>query len=207
VIDEVVTGFGRLGAQFGCSRFGIVPDVVCAAKGISSGYAPLGAVLSGARVREALWSPGVGPIRHGYTYSGHPAACAVALANLDILEREGLNERVRALEPVLSERLRPLEDHTLVDEVRTIGLLAGVELGASAREAAPDLSERVTRRARKHGVLVRNLLGHTLQISPPLVITADELTQLAGVLQTSLDEVADELREERAPLGAGGRRA
>jgi putrescine aminotransferase len=202
IVDEVVTGFGRLGAEFGCARFGIVPDLVCVAKGISSGYAPLGAVLSGARVREALWSPGAGVLRHGYTYSGHPAACAVGLANLDILERERLPERVRDLEPVLSERLGPLEEHPLVDEVRTIGLLAGVELSASARRSAPDLTERVTRRAREHGALVRNLLGHTLQISPPFVITPEEMAHLADVLRTSLDEVADELDERSDAMRA-----
>jgi putrescine---pyruvate transaminase len=193
IVDEVVTGFGRLGSQFGCTRFGLVPDLVCVAKGISSGYAPLGAVLSGARVREALWRPGVGPVRHGFTYSGHPTACAVGLANLDILERERLYERVRDLEPTLRARLGPLKEHPLVEEVRTIGLLAGVELSRAARAAVPDLVERVTRRAREHGALVRNLVGHTLQISPPFVITADELGHLADVLQTSLDEVGNEL--------------
>ncbi len=195
IVDEVVTGFGRLGTDFGCTRFGIVPDLVCVAKGVSSGYAPLGAVLAGARVRDALWSPGLGALRHGYTYSGHPTACAVGLANLDILERERLPERVRDLEPVLSERLGPLAEHPLVDEVRTVGLLAGVELSASARAAAPDLTERVTRRAREHGVLVRNLVGHTLQISPPFVITPEELAHLADVLRTSLDDVAGEAGE------------
>lgn len=195
VVDEVVTGFGRVGADFGCTRFEIAPDLVCLAKGISSGYAPLGAVLSGARVREALWSPGAGPVRHGYTYSGHPTACAVGMANLDILERERLHERVRDLEPVLGERLGPLEEHPLVEEVRTVGLLAGVELSASAKAVARDLAERVTRRAREHGVLVRNLLGHTLQISPPFVITPEELAHLADVLRASLDGVAEELDE------------
>jgi putrescine aminotransferase len=199
IVDEVVTGFGRLGVPFACERFGIVPDLVCVAKGISSGYAPLGAVLSGARVREALWSPDVGPVRHGYTYSGHPTSCAVALANLDVLEREALYDRVRELEPVLDAQLRPLAQHPLVDEVRTIGLLAGVELSAATRASVPDLTERVTRRARGHGVLVRNLLGHSLQISPPFVITVDELAHLARVLTTSLDETAAELADARVP--------
>jgi putrescine aminotransferase len=202
VIDEVVTGFGRLGTRFGCTRFAIEPDLVCVAKGISSGYAPLGAVLSGARVRDALWSPGVGAVRHGYTYSGHPTACAVGLANLDILERERLEERVRDLEPVLSDRLGRLAEHPLVEEVRTVGLLAGVELSAAARAATPDLTEQVTRRAREHGVLVRNLLGHTLQISPPFVITPNELAHLADVLWTSLDEVAGKLGDRRARVAS-----
>jgi putrescine aminotransferase len=190
IADEVITGFGRLGAPFGSERFGLAPDLVCAAKGITSGYVPLGAVLAGARVRDALWSPEVGPIRHGYTYSGHPTACAVGLANLDILEGERIYEHVRALEPVLSEQLSPLAGHDLVDEVRTIGLLAGVQLSAGRRAAIPDLAEQVTRRARDHGVLVRNLIGEALQISPPLVVTAAELEELASVLRRSLDEVA-----------------
>jgi len=193
IIDEVITGFGRLGAAFGCERYGIVPDLLCGAKGISSGYAPLGFVLSGARVRDALWRPEVGALRHGYTYSGHATACAVALANLDLLERDGLYERVRSFEPVLAEMLGPLIEHPLVADVRTVGLLAGVELDAAARSAAPDVVERVVRRARAGGVLVRNLVGHTLQISPPFVITEDELGLLAGVLRDALDETAQEL--------------
>jgi putrescine---pyruvate transaminase len=191
IADEVVTGFGRLGAPFASAeRFGVTPDLVCAAKGITSGYVPLGAALAGARVRDALWSPEVGPIRHGYTYSGHPTACAVGLANLDILEGERIYEHVRTLEPVLSEQLSPLAEHDLVDEVRTIGLLAGVQLSAERRATVPDLAEQVTRRAREHGVLVRNLIGEALQISPPLVVTAAELGELAEALRTSLDELA-----------------
>jgi putrescine aminotransferase len=200
IVDEVVTGFGRLGAPFACDRLDVTPDLLCGAKGISSGYAPVGVVLAGARVRAALWSPEVGAVRHGYTYSGHPTACAVALANLEILEREDLYDRVRQLEPQLSAALMTLEEHPLVQEVRTIGLLGGVELDASVRTEVPDLVERVVRRAREHGVIVRNLVGQTLQISPPFVIGEDEIRQLATVLRTALDETADGLRAER---GAG----
>jgi adenosylmethionine-8-amino-7-oxononanoate aminotransferase len=209
VADEVITGFGRLGAPFGSERYGITPDLVCLAKGITSGYAALGAVLAGARVRDALWSAGVGAIRHGYTYSGHPTACAVALANLDVLERERLCERVRSLEPVLAERVGALADHPLVDEVRAVGLLAGVELSASARAQAPDLGERVTRRARERGVLVRNLVGHSLQISPPFVIATDEIAHLADALRAALEECGAELEAGGGAEGlatAGDRR-
>ncbi|MGI8779175.1 MAG: aspartate aminotransferase family protein [Solirubrobacteraceae bacterium] len=204
IVDEVVTGFGRLGTAFACERYGIAPDLLCAAKGISSGYAPLGVVLSGARVRDVLWHADAGPVRHGYTYSGHATACAVALANLDVLEREALYERVRMLEPVLADALRPLAGHPLVADVRTVGLLAGVELDAAARAAAPDLVERVVRRARARGVLVRNLVGQTLQISPPFVIDAEELTLLAEVLRVALDETAEELMEGRPSVLVGG---
>jgi len=199
IVDEVITGFGRLGTAFACERYGITPDLVCAAKGITSGYAPLGVVLSGARVRDVLWSPQAGAVRHGYTYSGHATACAVALANLDVLEREGLYDRVRTLEPILTEALGPLTGHPLVQDVRTVGLLAGVELDVGARAAAPDVVERVVRRARSRGVLVRNLVGHSLQISPPFVIDEEELGLLARVLREALDETAEELMQDARP--------
>jgi putrescine aminotransferase len=188
--DEVVTGFGRVGRWFASERYGIEPDMILCAKGISSGYLPVGAVIVGDRVREALWSAQAGAFRHGYTYSGHPAGCAVALANIEIIEQEGLLEHVTALEPVLQAELGALVSHPLVAEVRVAGLLCGVELSAEARAADPRLIERVVTDARERGVLVRNLLGATLQISPPLVIEAQELRLLADTLRESLDAVS-----------------
>ena len=106
VADEVITGFGRLGTWFGCERYGFSPDLLTCAKGMTSGYAPIGAVLASERVADPFWRPGSSEMfRHGYTYSGHAAACAVALANLDLLERERLLDRVRELEPVLRATL------------------------------------------------------------------------------------------------------
>jgi adenosylmethionine-8-amino-7-oxononanoate aminotransferase len=201
IADEVITGFGRLGTPFGSERFGIAPDLACAAKGLSSGYAPLGVVLAGARVRDALWRPGVGAVRHGYTYSGHPTACAVALANLDILEREGLYERVRELEPRLAAALAPLEDHQLVHEVRTIGLLAGIEIDPATRAGQPGIVDEVVRLARRRGLLVRGLLGRTLQISPPFTIAGDEVDQIAELLRLALD---DAVARVPASLGSIG---
>lgn len=189
IADEVVTGFGRLGTWFGCERLGIRPDLIVGAKGVTSGYVPLGLVVVAPRIRNVLWAEGVGAFRHGYTYSGHPTACAVGLANLDILEREGLVERVVELEPVLAKELEPLAEHPLVAEVRTIGLLAGVELSEAARAADPALVEKVVVGARERGVLVRNLLARSLQISPPFVITREEIRTLATVLRETLDAV------------------
>jgi adenosylmethionine-8-amino-7-oxononanoate aminotransferase len=189
IADEVITGFGRLGEWFGCERFGIRPDLLVGAKGVTSGYAPLGVVIAGDRVRSALWAEGAGVFRHGYTYSGHPTACAVALANLDVLEQEGLVDRVRELEPVLAREIGGLESHRLVAEVRAIGLLAGVELAPEALAEDPLLVEKVVVAARERGVLVRNLLGSCLQISPPFVITAEEIAMLATVLGEALDAV------------------
>jgi len=190
IADEVVTGFGRVGHWFGSERYGLEPDLIVGAKGLSSGYLPIGVVIAGPRVRDALWAPEAGPFRHGYTYSGHPAACRVALANLAIIEDEGLIERVRALEPVLATELGALAAHPLVEEVRTAGLLCGVELAESARYADPTLVERAVTGARERGVLVRNLLGGTLQVSPPFVVEEGDLRLLASTLRETLDDLA-----------------
>lgn len=190
IVDEVVTGFGRLGEWFGSSRFDIRPDLLVCAKGLSSGYMPIGAVVAGERILDVLWSADAGAFRHGYTYSGHPAACAVALANLDIIEEECLIQRVRALEPVLERELRALGAHPMIDEVRAVGLLAGIELSEQRRALIPDLGERVVTGARERGVLVRNLLGKTLQISPPFVIKEEEIAFIAAVLTAVLDDLA-----------------
>ncbi len=181
IADEVITGFGRLGHWFGSERFGIQPDLITAAKGITSGYVPLGAVIAGGRIAEPFWkSGGTELLRHGYTYSGHATACAVALANLDVLESERLVERVRELEPVLEAALRPLERHDLVREVRTIGLLGAVELEEG-------YADRVAADALERGVITRALRGVALQISPPFVITEQQLEHVALVIGESLD--------------------
>ena len=187
IADEVITGYGRTGPWFACERYGIRPDLVTTAKGLTSGYLPAGAVLVGPRVRDALWSDEAGVFRHGYTYSGHAAACAVALANLDIIEREGLRDRVRALEPVLARTLAELEREPLVEVTRTAGLLGAVQLSADARAEQPGLADRIVAELQDDGVLVRALVGHSLQISPPFVISEDEIAllgeRIAGALQ------------------------
>ncbi|MGO8955918.1 MAG: aspartate aminotransferase family protein [Streptosporangiaceae bacterium] len=189
VADEVITGFGRTGEWFGSGRYGLEPDMMTVAKGLTSGYLPLGAVLAGPRVAEPFWRPGSAEIfRHGYTYSAHPAACAVGLANLDILVREQLVRRVRELEPVLAAALAPLAGHELVGEVRTgAGLLGAVEIAQAAREADPALGSRVVTSAREHGVITRLLRGVALQVSPPFVISAAEIARIGDVLTTVLD--------------------
>jgi adenosylmethionine-8-amino-7-oxononanoate aminotransferase len=192
IADEVVTGFGRLGTWFGCQRFGIEPDLMVTAKGLSSGYLPIGAVIATRRLLDVLWSSDAGVFRHGYTYSGHPTACAVALANLDAIEDERLVEQVGKLEPILARELASLATHPLVKEVRSIGLLAGVELASPARAADPEIVTRVVEAARKRGVLVRNLLGRTLQVSPPFVIEPDEIRLIARVLGQVLDDLERE---------------
>ncbi len=192
VADEVITGFGRLGEWFASGRFGLEPDLMTVAKGLTSGYAPLGAVIVSARVADPFFRDGATAVlRHGYTYSGHPTACAVALANLDVLEREGLIARVRQLEPVMSRTFQPLAAHPLVGAVRVgLGLLCGVDVRDAARAARPDLLAAIVGEARARGVLLRALRGQTLQISPPFVVTEGELTEIARVLGQALDAVS-----------------
>lgn len=190
IADEVVTGYGRTGPWFASERYGIRPDMVTSAKGLTSGYLPLGAVLCGARVRDVLWAPDAGAFRHGYTYSGHATACAVALRNLEIIEREDLRGRVRALEPVLGEALGTLRESPLVDEVRVAGLLAGIQLSADARERQPGLADRLVAELQQDGVLVRALVGHSLQISPPFVISEEDIALLAERIGAALRRVA-----------------
>jgi putrescine---pyruvate transaminase len=189
VADEVITGFGRTGEWFGSIRYDLEPDMMTVAKGITSGYLPLGAVIAGPRVCEPFWREGSTEVfRQGYTYSGHPAACAAGLANLDIIEREQLVSRVRELEPALAHALAPLASHELVSQVRTgAGLLAAVELSAAAREADPGIGPRFVAAARRRGVITRLLRGVALQISPPFVITAAELHQISEVFAAALD--------------------
>ena len=189
VADEVVTGFGRVGAWFASERFDLDPDLIVCAKGITSGYLPLGAVVVSGRVAEPFFDGTVGMWRHGYTYSGHAAVAAAALANLDILEGEDLVHRARTLEKELAEALRPLETHDLVSEVRVAeGVLAAVQLLPEAIAADAGLPMRVVAAARRAGVATRTLATGALHISPPLVISTDELRELHDGLRAALDD-------------------
>ena len=192
VADEVITGFGRAGAWLASERFGLDPDMITTAKGLSSGYAPIGAVIASARVADPFWRPGSTAVfRHGYTYSAHPTACAVASANLDLIERERLVARVAGLEPVLARALAPLAGHKLVGEVRAgTGLLAAVEITEAARTADPGIGPRLVAEIRERGVITRLLRGVALQISPPFVITEAEIGRIAEVFAAALDTVA-----------------
>jgi adenosylmethionine-8-amino-7-oxononanoate aminotransferase len=192
VADEVITGFGRTGAWLASDRFGLDPDLITTAKGLSSGYAPIGAVIASGRVAEPFWRPGSAEVfRHGYTYSAHPTACAVAAANLDVIEREQLLARVARLEPVLARALAPLAGHDLVAEVRAgTGLLAAVEIAAAARSADPGIGPRLVAEIRERGVITRLLRGVALQVSPPFVITEAEIARIAEVFAAAFDAVA-----------------
>ena len=192
IADEVVTGFGRTGQLWGSLRYGIEPDMVTFAKGVTSGYVPLGGVLVGRRVRAPFWDdPVPGAVfRHGYTYSGHSGAAAAAMANLDILERERLVERVRMLDPVLDTAVRRLAGAPLVGEIRTVGLTAAVALRGDVLAADPGAPERVVSAALRHGVATRVLRGHALHISPAFVITEAQIDAMVAGLGNALEDVA-----------------
>lgn len=186
IADEVITGFGRTGAMFASERYGITPDLVTMAKGITSGYAPLGGVLVSPAVADRFFAGPAGGdapmFRHGLTYSGHATACVVAEANLDVLADEGLIERAAHLETVLEEAVAPLRSHPLVDEVRAgAAFMAGIRLG-------DDVSgDAVAQACTEAGVLIRTIHDNTLQICPPFVTTEDEIALIADTITHALD--------------------
>ena len=191
VADEVITGFGRVGRDFGAQHYGFTPDVIAFAKGVTSGYAPLGGILIAPRIREPFWR-GEAMFRHGYTYSGHAASCAAALANLDIIEREGLVARVAELDPFLASEVGHLTSHAVVDDTRAAGLLASVVLSEDALQEDPGLLDAVVRAALKRGIITIGLRGAygVLQISPPFVITQPEIDLMLSGLSEAIDEVS-----------------
>jgi adenosylmethionine-8-amino-7-oxononanoate aminotransferase len=188
VIDSVICGFGRLGTWFGIERWeDVKPDVITFAKGVTSGYLPLGGVIASAEVAAPFFDgPGSPMLRHGVTYAGHPTCCAAALAVLDIYEREDLIPRGRELERPLADALAPLADHPAVSEVRAgIGLLAAVQLSPDALERDPGAAAKVAAGAREAGVIVRPLLG-ALAVSPPLTVDETHLEQIADAFRAGL---------------------
>jgi len=205
VADEVFTGFGRLGTWFGMERFGVLPDIMVFAKGITAGYAPLG----GFAVRTALVEPfrqGSGRFEHNFTYSAHPIAAAVGVAVVGILQRDHLVERVAAAEPLFARLLRDqLSELPVVGDVRSIGLMAGVELVADAGTGQPfpasaGVAALATRLALDEGVIVYPCSGGVdgeagdyLILAPPFVSSDDDLEQMVQRTGRALRRLADEL--------------
>lgn len=196
VADEVVCGYGRLGTWFGSDQLDIKPDMLSTAKGLTSGYFPMSAAFITDEIFEVLkeGSAKIGAFSHGYTYSGHPVGCAVALANLNIIENEGLVQQAKENGAYLHARLREeLSDHQYVGEIRGRGLLAGVQLVKDkVNKELPDPADKwpakVSAAMRKKGVIVRPLPSvGTLAISPPLVITRDEIDQLVSVIKAAIN--------------------
>ncbi|OZM80131.1 aspartate aminotransferase family protein [Pseudonocardia sp. MH-G8] len=190
VADSVICGFGRLGDWFGLDRFGVEPDLITFAKGVTSGYVPLGGVVAHERVAAPFFADGAPPFRHGPTYAGHPTACAAALANLDVMEGEGLLKRADVLEGSLHAAVRSLADHPLVAQARGgTGALAAIELDPQRLAADPALPAAAARAARDRGVLVRPMIS-SIAVSPPLTMTDEHVELLVDALRGGLDAVS-----------------
>jgi putrescine aminotransferase len=191
VIDSVICAFGRVGTWFGYERWDIEPDMVVLAKGITSGYLPLGGVLVSGAVAEPFWAEAGGPMfRHGATYAGHPTCCAAALANLDILEREDLIPRGRELEGELMDALAPLADHPACGEIRGgLGLAAAVDLTPELLQSVPGAIGRYSAAIREAGVLLRQQ-ATGVAIGPPLTVERAHLDEIATAGRAGLDAVA-----------------
>ncbi|WP_375058096.1 aspartate aminotransferase family protein [Zobellella sp. DQSA1] len=190
VVDEVICGFGRTGHWFASEYYGLEPDLLCMAKGITSGYMPLGAVAVGRRVAEGIIRGG--EFFHGFTYSGHPVACAVALANIEVMRREKIVERVHSdVGPYLQQAWASLGDHPLVGATRGLGLVAALELVADKTDNRRfDSAAGAGLLCREHCFeqgLVMRAVGDTMIISPPLVITRAEIDELITKARRALD--------------------
>lgn len=194
VIDSVICGFGRVGTWFAAERWGVEPAMIVFAKGVTSGYLPLGGVIVSDAVAEPFWSSPGGPVfRHGATYAGHATCCAAALANIALLEREGLIERGREHERALLDALMPLAGHDAVAEVRGgIGTLAAVELSAEVRDRYPGAVPAVARAARSAGVLVRPL-STAIAVSPPLTAGPEHFAMMADAIEQGLSALPAEV--------------
>ena len=200
VADEVITGFGRLGSWFGSQALGIRPDLITFAKGVTSGYLPLGGVIVGERVGAVISTQG-GEFAHGYTYSGHPAVCATAIANLRAMRDEGVVDRVREdTGPYFTERLGSLADHPIVGEVRNHGLMGAIEIvadKATGERFHKDLNAGThCRTFCFNNGLVMRAVGDTMIIAPPLVITRDEIDELVSKARLCLDLTQESLATE-----------
>lgn len=200
VSDEVVTAFGRLGHWFASEDvFGIRPDIITVAKGLTSGYLPLGATLYSERIHQVISEPGNGRcFAHGFTYSGHPVACAAALKNIEIMEREQILEQVRDIAPYFQSRLQTLSSLDIVGDVRGMGLMACVEFVRDKTRKtrfpeALDIGKWVSKRADKRGLIVRPIVNLNV-MSPPLIINREQVDFIVETLRESTLEAIAELR-------------
>ena len=202
IADEVITAFGRIGANFGSEIYGMKPDLITVAKGLTSAYAPLSAVIIGQRVADVLseHSDEIGVFSHGYTYSGHPISVAAANANLDILEREKIAQHVAANGSYLAESLsNAVKDEAIIGEVRGVGMLAAIEFvanPATKRRFNPELKigPKMSAACLKNGLIARAMPhGDILGFAPPLITTRQDMEEIAEIVGKSVREVASKL--------------
>jgi adenosylmethionine-8-amino-7-oxononanoate aminotransferase len=187
ISDEVITGFGRVGDWFAATRFGLEPDLMTFAKGVTCGYAPLGGVVAAPRIAEPFFTQSGLVFRHGYTYSGHTASCVAGIKVMEIIEREGLLDRATALEEEIYAALLPLEELGAVDHIRRgVGALAAVQLRVGDDETFP---YRAAASCREAGVLTRAVGGGGLQVSPPITMTREQAEEMASLFKAGLESL------------------
>lgn len=204
IADEVVCGFGRLGTPFGSHMYGIEPDLITVAKGLTSAYIPLSAAIVGEKVYAVMeqGSDKLGAFSHGYTYSGHPIAVAAANAVLDIVEREDLTGKARTTGAYLQKQMRDaFEGHPIVGEVRGVGMLAGIEFVADPKtrsrfDPALKIGARVSKACRDRGLIARAMPhGDILGFAPPLVMSTAEVDEIIGITKSAVEDVAQSIRK------------
>lgn len=200
ILDEVITGFGRTGKLFACEHWGVEPDLLSVAKGITSAYVPMGAALVHERIYRDLAGKGPAdlPFLHGFTYGGHPVAAAAALRNLEILEREQLADNAAVVGARLKSRLEALQELPVVGDVRGLGLMLGVELVRDRATRAPypaeaGLGRRVARHAYDAGLILR-AIGDTIALAPPLVLSPVQADEIARILGRAIERAAAEVQ-------------
>jgi beta-alanine--pyruvate transaminase len=179
IFDEVITGFGRLGFAFAAERYGVLPDMLTFAKGVTNGAAPMGGVLVRDTIHDAFMT---GPehmveLTHGYTYSAHPLACAAGLATLDIYRDEKLFERANKLEPKFADAVMSLRNQPNVVDIRTVGLTAGIDLAPSADGVGKRGFAGLNSAFHDHNIMLRSV-GDTLALTPPLIVSEDQMGEI-----------------------------
>jgi 4-aminobutyrate---pyruvate transaminase len=201
IADEVITGFGRLGQAFGTQVFDLEPDLITVAKQLTSAYVPMSALYVSDAIYQVVAdaSAQVGAFGHGYTYSGHPMACAVALETLRIYEADDIIGHVQRVAPRLEQGLQRFEGHEIVGQVRSLGLIGAVELAEDPKQRKPFDPKRgvgayFVKRAQEHGLITRSLSGDIIAFSPPLIITEAEIDAMLDRAERALADTAKWLK-------------
>ena len=196
IADEVINGFGRTGKMFAIEHFGVQPDIITLAKGITSGYQAVGACIARDQVADAFVGEGDVTFRHGYTYSGHPAGAAAALANIEIIEREGLVENSAVMGRRLLDRLTALKESPIVGDVRGLGLMCAIELvkDKATKESfseIPGAADKLSARLAENGLLTRT--SPYLNLTPALTLSAEEVDEIADIVKDGIEYIEKEL--------------